>query len=216
MKPSKNKFFHLSLAVVCFFLFGCKKNISSYVEKATKKYAEKNYIETIDNLNVGLLHWNKSDGDEIKAQAYQLLGRSYHGLYNYDKAIEAYREAIKLSTRTFDSAYQLGIIYLTRNQPDVSMDFFQKALKMKTDDPWALLGLANSYFSLNRLKDAQFIYQRIIDVSPAVREALESLSQVKSKIRAPAPPSKKTSEKYKAASPKKENSRFIRGKGLRR
>lgn len=159
----------------------CKRDFNIYYEKARREFHDQNYINTIDSINIGLLHWRDYHGEEKKAQAYQLLGQAYHHLRNMDKAMEAYREAVRLSTNTFPSAYELGMMYLTKNQPERAMDAFQKALKMKTDDPMALLGLANSYFALRRYKDAQFTYQRIVDVSPGVRDALEALTLIKNK-----------------------------------
>lgn len=166
----------LSFALLILSLSACRKNFQGFLEQGRKSFEEKNYINTVDSLNVGLLHWRESDGNENKAEVYELLGQSYRYLRNTDKAVEAYREAIKLSTRTFTSAYELGMIQLAKNQIPSATDAFQKALQMNPDDPMSLLGLGHCYYAGRHYKDAEFTYQRVLEVSPGVRDALESLS----------------------------------------
>ena len=67
-------------------LTGCN-DFGPTLEKSERDFADKNYINVIDALNAGLPHWKESDGPEKKAEAYQLLGKSYHKLRNTDKAI---------------------------------------------------------------------------------------------------------------------------------
>lgn len=162
---------------------GCEKKFASFLTQAREDFSSHNYINTVDNLNVGLLHWKESDGNEAKAEAYQLIGQAYQQLRNTDKAIEAYKQAVQLSTQTFTSAYALGMLFLTRSQPSEGLQAFQKALQMKSNDPMALLGLANCLYSLRRYKEAQESYQKVVDTSPGVRDALESLSALKSRMR---------------------------------
>lgn len=169
--------------IACLALSGCKKNFSMFLVEARNDFSEKNYVGTVDNINVGLLQWKDSDGTEAKAEAYQLLGASYQQLRNTDKAIESYQQAILLSTQTFLSGYSLGMLYLARSQPQDGLKAFEKALAMKKDDPSALLGRGNCLYALRRYKEAYDVYQKIIDVSPGVREALESIAILKTRIR---------------------------------
>lgn len=193
-------------------LAGCKKNFSSFFEQARKDFSEKNYINAVDNINVGLLQWKESDGIEAKAEAYQILGISYQQLRNTDKAIESYQQAIQLSTRTFSSAYALGMLHLTRSQPSEALATFEKALAMKKDDPSSLLGKANSLYALRRHKDAYEVYQRILDVSPGVREALESIAILKNRFRKKETvlPARSSNPRYKAPAKSKDPSLSIK------
>ena len=54
------------------------------------------------------------------------------------------------------------------------------ALKKKPDDPLALLGLGNSLFAEKRTEEAVAAFQKVLDVSPGVREAQEQLAAIKS------------------------------------
>lgn len=171
------------LLLLSVLLLGCRQDFAPFLQKAEKAFAERNYINTIDALNLGLPQWRESDGDDTKSRAYELLGRSYQELRNPDKAIDAYQEAIRLSPKAFDSAYNLGSLYLLKNQPRLALGAFEKALRTKPDDPQAILGLANSLYALERYSEAAQAFQRVIDVSPGVHEAMESLQAIKGRRR---------------------------------
>lgn len=210
--PRMKKFSGLIALIFLLPLAGCKKNFSTFLNEARKDFAEKNYVGTVDNVNVGLLQWEESDGVEPKAEAYQLLGASYQQLRNTDKAIEAYQQAISLSTQTYLSAYSLGMLYLARSQPEDGIKTFHKALAMKKDDPSALLGLGNCLYALRKYREAYDVFQKIIDVSPAVREAMESMAILKNRLRQKQTvlPARSSSPGYRAPSKTKDPSLSIK------
>jgi len=175
------KRFLLLVGICALLTVGCSKRFLPLFEKAREAYQEDNWIEAIDNINLALPFWRESDGQEAKAQAYQLLGKSYHKLKKIDKASEAYANAVELSTNTYDSAYELGMIYLTSKQSQQAIKSFKDALRMKKDDPWALVGLGNAYYDSANYTEARVMYQRVIDSSPGVREALEFLRLISDK-----------------------------------
>src|SRR4029077_8314532 len=111
-----------------------------------------------------------------KAEAYELLGRSYHQLRSIDRAIESYEQALKLSHKRFDATYDLGSIYITSNQPQPGAIAFQDALRVKPDDPLPMVGIGNCFFQMKRYDEATLMFQRVIDVSPGVKESIENLA----------------------------------------
>lgn len=172
----------LLLAFLVPLLSSCRRDFKPFLEKAESAFAEKNYINTIDALTLGLPHWRDSDGEEAKARAFELLGHSYQALRNADKAIDAYQQSIKLS-KSYQPAYNLGTLYLMKSQPKLAMAAFQQALRVRSNDPLAVLGLANSLYALERYGEASQAFQRVLDVSPGVREALESLQAIRNRRR---------------------------------
>lgn len=163
---------------------GCRDRFDAYLATARKAFADENYVEVVDNLNLGLPRWKKSDGNEEKAQAYQLLGQAYRELRKIDKSVDAYQEAIKLSTNTYTAAYNLGVIHLTRNEPNLAAKAFQAALRMRNDDPLSLVGLGNALYAIQEYGQARLTYQRVVEVSPGVRDSLDNIKAIDKKIRA--------------------------------
>ena len=172
------------LFLTTFFLAltSCRRDFSSFLQKAEQAFLEKNYITTIDELNLGLPNWKESDGAESKARAYELLGKSYHHLRNTDKAIEAYQQAIRLSNTTYDSATALGNLLLARSQHQRAMKAFEAALRMRPSEPSAYLGLGHCLYAERKYTEAERAYSQVIEHSPSVKEALECLALVREKL----------------------------------
>ncbi len=170
---------HVKTFLILLLLAGCQKKFSDVVARAEKEFEEKNFVNVVDTLNNGMPLWNPSDGNDLKGRAFELLGKAYHQLRNTDKALEAFGQAVNVSTNTVISAVTMGNIYLAQNQPAPAERMFDKGLQMRPKDPWALLGLGNSYYAQKRYDDARETFEKVLDVSPAVREALESLMAIK-------------------------------------
>jgi tetratricopeptide (TPR) repeat protein len=169
----------LCLGVLAVALGGCHKHLTSYLKSAQKTFAEKNYVDTIDALNAGLAYWKESEGTEMEADAYELLGKSYRALRNLDKALDAYQRAAKLSRTHFNVYYDMGSIHLTKGLAEQAERNFREALRVKPDDPLALLGLGNSLYAQHKDDAARAAFQRILDSSPGVKDALESLAAMR-------------------------------------
>lgn len=170
------------IVALVFLAAGCRQEFSPYLEKAEKAFASRDYINTVDALNAGLPHWRSSDGDAKKARAFELLGLSYQNLRNTAKAVDAYQQSAKIAP-AYTPAYNLGNLYALNNQPKLAMASFQQALRAKPDDPLALLGLANSLYALHRFSEAAQTFQRVIDVSPGVADAIDSLKAIRGRHR---------------------------------
>lgn len=188
----KSKLFCLVLLTI--IISGCAKKFAPLLEKARRLYAQNQYVDTIDTLSLALRSWRESDGTEMKAQASQILGMAYKQIGKFDKAMNCFSDAIELSTNTYDAAYTLGLLYLTASQHKDSVRAFKEALKMRKDDPLALVGLGNAYFALNDYGQARVAFQRVMDTSPGVSNAVESLAII-DKRRKAARPSKRIRRK---------------------
>lgn len=175
------------LALLTLTLTACRREFLPLLQEARRTFAEENFVETVDASNAALQRWKDSDGTEAQAEAYQLLGQSYQRLHKAEKAVEAYQNAVRLSSNTFVSAYQLGMIFLTRSEPALAAKAFQAALRMKADDPLALVGLGNSFYMTEDYSQARLSYQRVIDTSPGVKESLEYTRLVDEKLQASRP-----------------------------
>jgi tetratricopeptide (TPR) repeat protein len=169
----------ISLIFISLMFTACGRDFSQTLESAQKSFDEKNFVGVIDTVNNGLPAWKESDGNEKKGRAYELLGRAYHQLRNSDKAIDAYTQAVKLSDKAYDAAYGLGNLHLARGQALLAEKSFLDALRIKPNDPLSYLGLGNSYFAQKKNTEATIAFQKVLDISPGVREAQESLNALK-------------------------------------
>lgn len=183
----------LGLLAAVLLLSGCERNFNDLLSDAQASFVQKNYTQVIDDVNLALPRWRQKDGADKKSAAYELLGKSYHALEKTDQAADAYKQAVKLSNNAYDSAYALGVMDLASSQVTQAKESFEMALRMKKDDPLALLGLGDSLYALKQYAEAKAIYKRVLEVSPGVTDALANLKLLdkKSNARSTTPVNKK-------------------------
>lgn len=183
------KIFFLSCVLLA--LSGCGRKFAPLYEQARQDFENKNYVGAVDALNLALPRWHDSDGGSAKGLAYELLGKSYHKLRNIDKASDAFEQAIVFSTAAYESAYTLGVIRLAKGQYNEAAKAFRDALRMRKDDPLALVGLGNALYALRKFDEAQVMYEQVLNTSPGVKEAMEYLKLTQEKRREQSRPRRK-------------------------
>lgn len=185
------------LCATALMLCGCERSFNELLSKSRSAFADKNYTVVIDNLTLAIPRWKTNDGADQKGEAYELLGKSYHALRKLDQAADAFKMAVKLSNQRYDSAYTLGILYLAQSDPRDAQQAFQDALRMRTDDPLALVGLGDALYAQRKFAQAEEIYRRVLAVSPGVLDALNNLELVSKAKKNPRSvlPAKKSSRK---------------------
>ncbi len=166
------------VAILLLTFTACERNFDELMDEAREASQEQNHTVVIDSLTLALPRWKEEHGAPQKAEAYELLGKSYYALKKPDQAADSFRVAIKLSDNTYDSAYLLGLICTASFQHKSAQEAFQNALRMKKDAPLALLGLGDSLFAQGKYNDAKEIYKRVLAVSPGVPEALKNIDLV--------------------------------------
>ncbi len=149
-------------------------------------------------LSIATYHRNGVWGDEIRlwedtakkspriALAHNNLGVSYQSRNMYDKAMEHYLIAIKLSPDSVEARnnlefvskslnmaeghYNLGIIYQARNMYDKAMEHYLIAIKLKPDYAEAHNNLGSIYQALNMPDKAMEHCLIAINLRPNVAE----------------------------------------------
>ena len=196
---------YASPLLLCFFLAACSSSFNDLLATGKKAFNDKDYAGAIDKMNLAVARWKSSDGNDKKAEAFEVLGQSYHALQKNDKAVVAFKEAVQASDNSYASAYELGIMALASKEPQEALLDFRDALRMKKEDPLALIGLGNSYFEMRDYKNAQLIYDRVLDTSPGVRDALRFLQITNEKISKKAKPVKHVAKKKKPSKTAPQN-----------
>lgn len=111
------------------------------------------------------------------ADAYYNLGVAYFSLDNYQEAIGAFKEAIKLKPKNPDSYFNLGMIYKKIGlSQEVVLDTYKKAIRMKIDPSKtnlllfdrdeAYYNLGTAFFNLGRYKEAVTAFKELIELEP--------------------------------------------------
>ena len=95
---------------------------------------------------------------------------------DYEKAAEAYKEAIRLQptlrdqegmeVRKPEAYYALGYSYFKLGRNQEAVEVYKEAIRLKPDDPRAYLFLGISYCELHRLQEAVQAFKQTIRLKP--------------------------------------------------
>jgi tetratricopeptide (TPR) repeat protein len=110
-----------------------------------------------------VLGWDVSS---FLADDYYWLASSYAELGQYDKAVDALKEAIKLKP-DYESAYvSLAFNYERMGQYDNAIEAYQEAIKLQPDDPSPYNFLAFNYRRTGQYEKAVEEYNKSIELKP--------------------------------------------------
>lgn len=165
-------------------------NINGYILKGRVLYNQKQYSETIINLenakvNYAVLVLTNMQNDYFLSfgEIYRIIGESYMNLKNADKSIENLEAGLRLSIDSLNSAtiyYNLGIVYSTLNSdPKTAIKYYSLAIPMYPAKELFLK--SEAYFnsgvnkrSINDLKGAIIDYSKAIKIRPNYTKAIHN------------------------------------------
>ena len=163
----------VALSIPGFHSTACAGEVDDHIYSGTKFAQEKNYKEAARefetavslspdsaqaNLLAGLALANTGEFEKavlFSSKAVE-LEPSYAGYYNlgliysnqaaYDKATEAYEQALKLNPKSYQAWHQLGKVYATNLRFDKAIESYQKAAELNSKFPDAYQGLGSAYY----------------------------------------------------------------------
>lgn len=134
------------------------------------------------------------DADEHDAQTYYLLGRCYMAEQDYNRAYEAYQQAVYRDARNPTFWCSIGVLYYQINQYRDALDAYSRAIRLNPNISEVWYDLGTLYESCNnQVQDALDAYQRALELDPTnphIRQRLDILrqpSKVGARNTAPAP-----------------------------
>ncbi|CAO3702566.1 unnamed protein product [Rhizopus stolonifer] len=108
----------------------------------------------------------KSDSND--AQSWYLLGRCYMAEQNYNKAYEAYQQAVYRDARNPTFWCSIGVLYYQINQYRDALDAYSRAIRLNPYISEVWYDLGTLYESCNnQVQDALDAYQRAAELDPA-------------------------------------------------
>ena len=109
------------------------------------------------------------------AQAWFGLGIAYGNLKQTDKAIEAYREALRINPEHADAWISLGNAYGRLKQIDKAIEAFLEALRINPEYAEAWSNLGNAYDDLKQTDKAIAAHREALRINPEHADAWNNL-----------------------------------------
>jgi tetratricopeptide (TPR) repeat protein len=125
--------------------------------------------------------WIKSEPE--RAVAWYSMGSAYNGLKQYDQAIRAYHEVIRIQPEQSNVWYSLGNAYAKLRQFGQAIQAYQEALRIQPEDGevWNKLGVAYRGSSTANNNSAQYdlaiqAFKEAVRIQPEQAEAWSNLA----------------------------------------
>ena len=124
----------------------------------------------------GFFWWNQ--GSAERAQGKMDLAVKYITENNYEKAILAYNDAIKIDSKAINAYMGLAKVYTLQGKYEQAQATYEKGLAKVDDNEQQTLqlGLAGMYIDQWKMDEAEKSFQNILNSSPACLEAYWGLA----------------------------------------
>jgi protein O-GlcNAc transferase len=99
------------------------------------------------------------------------FARAASELGQWDRAINQYREVVRLRPRDSDALTALGATLQKRGDDQGAVLEFTKARRVNPAGPGATLGLATSLEKVGRIDDAIEVFKQYLDIRPTPADA---------------------------------------------
>lgn len=110
------------------------------------------------------------------AELHTILGRVYKNLGQFDKAIAAHEQALKIDPNCYRAWNNLGIVHFSRNHYEEAERCYQKALSIEPQYAFAIASLGALYINRNRPEKAIEVSEQAIALVPTMAVAHSNLA----------------------------------------
>ncbi|ORZ08777.1 hypothetical protein BCR41DRAFT_378547 [Lobosporangium transversale] len=126
------------------------------------------------------------ESDNTDAQSWYLMGRCYMAQQKYNKAYEAYQQAVYRDSRNPTFWCSIGLLYFQINQYRDALDAYSKAIRINPNISEVWYDLGTLYESCNnQVSDAIDAYQRASDLDPDNQRIKQRLAYLRQNNGAP-------------------------------
>ncbi|KZT61821.1 TPR-like protein [Calocera cornea HHB12733] len=160
-----------------------------FFQSHTSFHSTENAIECLTrSLGYSLMF----DKDESDAQSWYLLGRAYMAAEKYNKAYEAYQQAVYRDGRNPTFWCSIGVLYYQIQQFRDALDAYSRAIRINPyiSEVWFDLGCLYESCN-NQISDAIDAYKRALELdtdNQGIKDRLRLLEEHKSSGGPPPPP----------------------------
>ena len=106
---------------------------------------------------------------------YNIQGTVNETLQMYEKAIDSYKQAIKIKPNCADTYFNLGNAFNSAGDLDAAIDSYKKAIRFKPDDADAFCNMGNALQSRGDLDAAIESYKQALKIKPDLFAAYDSM-----------------------------------------
>ncbi|MBI9107908.1 MAG: tetratricopeptide repeat protein [Spirochaetales bacterium] len=134
-----------------------------------------NYRESLDafvskEIRAKVEYYEDRISRKDSAKTRNSLGILYGRYGLFDEAEEQFKVALRLDSGLYNPVFNLGNIYFLKRRYEDALEYYQRAERLKPDNPLVVAGLARTKFELENFDDAQDDYRRLLEINPMLAE----------------------------------------------
>jgi len=152
------KFILIAAVVLCFFLLHTGRDVFSYSADVCFDFGRRYYQE---------------------AKKKEETGGTDSASESYNKALENFREGIKIAPKHIDSHFGMGIIYEAMGETDKSLEYYEKTVKLYPKHAKAYFGAGIIYADRKEWQKASEAFEKVVELEPDNKKALKILEDVR-------------------------------------
>ncbi|HEX7401773.1 MAG TPA: tetratricopeptide repeat protein [candidate division Zixibacteria bacterium] len=121
--------------------------------------------------------------DQFSWDSYQMYSQAKPALEDLEntlaqETVDRYQLDILIDSTIYGPYLNLAVEYGRRDQLDLALEYYQKALDLKPDDPQVMNNYALTLLAANRFDQALEIYQKILQTDSTNVNALSNLAMI--------------------------------------
>lgn len=134
-----------------------------------------NYKQSLDafvsqEIRAKVEYYEDKISGKDSAKTRNSLGILYGRYGLFDKAEEQFIAALRLERNLYNPVFNLGNIHFLKGNYEEALEYYQRAERIKPENPLVIAGLARTKFELEKFEDAQDDYGRLTEISPLLAE----------------------------------------------
>ena len=136
--------------------------------KPIKPISDDYYADLFATGNVSMtayIDYSMVFGDYDNFKTYDNMGYAYGELKEYQKAIDAYKAAIKIKPDKHETYYNMGNAYRKLKKYQKAIDAYKKVIKIDPDDYKAHNNMGDAYLKLKEYQEAIGAYKEVIKIT---------------------------------------------------
>ena len=101
---------------------------------------------------------------ERSAEDWLLIGNIMQDKQNIEQAIYMFNKSAQKDPKFYKAHYNLGYIYLSKNQPNMALEEFKKAVKYKQDFSYGYYNIGCAYLKLKKYSTARYNFFKSLNL----------------------------------------------------
>ena len=103
---------------------------------------------------------------EKTAEEYTEKGNNNYHKSEFEKAIEAYKKAIKIDPDSDGAHHNIGLAYHNLGKFEKAIEAYKKAIEINPNNDGAYSGMGGAYYNLGKFEKAIEAYKKAIEINP--------------------------------------------------